>query len=102
MLEHSSPRVVRVGVARSVAGPDQPTRCNALPCSREYTFTNYLERGEIVRIIERFPAMLLEAVETIAKTAKAILEGCQHEPELEGTSVPLVLPTSSAVEVCHV
>lgn len=39
------------------------------------------------------PAMLLEAVETIAKTVKTILEGCQQvEPEPEGImpSVPAV------------
>ena len=39
------------------------------------------------------PAMLLEAVETIAKTVKTVLEGCQQvEPETEGVmpSVPVV------------
>ena len=36
------------------------------------------------------PAMLLEAVETIAKTVKAILEGCQRQ-EAEPASVELAL-----------
>ena len=49
------------------------------------------------------PAMLLEAVETIAKTAKTILDGCQQtESEPEGISVPSVLPVASSMEVLHV
>ncbi|MGB8060506.1 MAG: ArdC-like ssDNA-binding domain-containing protein [Candidatus Sulfotelmatobacter sp.] len=37
------------------------------------------------------PAMLLEAVETIAKTVKTVLEGCQQvEPEPEGIPMPSV------------
>jgi antirestriction protein ArdC len=46
------------------------------------------------------PAMLLEAVETIAKTVKTILEGCpQGQPEPD--FVPGVLTVADA-EVCHV
>ena len=49
------------------------------------------------------PAMLLEAVETIAKTAKTILDGCQQtESEPEGISLPSVLPIASSMEVLHV
>jgi antirestriction protein ArdC len=40
------------------------------------------------------PAMLLEAVETIAKTVKVILEGCQHV-EPEGISMPSVPAVSN-------
>ena len=36
------------------------------------------------------PAMLLQAVETIAATVKTILSGCQHEAEPEGISLPSV------------
>ena len=50
------------------------------------------------------PAMLLEAVETIAKTVKTILDGCQREEqEPEGISVmPSVLPQTSSTGVLHV
>jgi antirestriction protein ArdC len=42
------------------------------------------------------PAMLLEAVETIAKSVKTILEGCQQvEPEPEGIPMPSVPAVSS-------
>jgi len=47
------------------------------------------------------PAMLLEAVETIAATVKTILNGCQPEPEPEGISMPSV-PISSSMEALHV
>jgi hypothetical protein len=48
------------------------------------------------------PAMLLEAVETIAKTVKRILEGCQQvEPEPEGIPMPSV-PTASDEAVMYV
>jgi hypothetical protein len=40
------------------------------------------------------PAMLLEAVETIAKTVKTVLEGCQRV-EPEGISMPSVLAVSN-------
>jgi IrrE N-terminal-like domain len=40
------------------------------------------------------PAMLLEAVETIAKTVKTILEGCQ-QVEPEGISMPSVPAVSN-------
>lgn len=46
------------------------------------------------------PAMLLEAVETIAKTAKIILEGCQQvEPEPEGILMPSVPAVSDEAVV---
>jgi hypothetical protein len=49
------------------------------------------------------PAMLLEAVETIAKTVKTILEGCQREEqEPEGISMPSVLPQTSGTAVLYV
>jgi antirestriction protein ArdC len=49
------------------------------------------------------PAMLLEAVETIAKTARTILDGCQQaEPEPEGIPMPSVLPTISNPEALYV
>ena len=49
------------------------------------------------------PAMLLEAVETIAKTVKTILEGCQREEqEPEGISMPSVLPQTSSSGVLYV
>jgi hypothetical protein len=42
------------------------------------------------------PAMLLEAVETIAKSVKTILEGCQQvEPETEGIPMPSVPAVSN-------
>jgi hypothetical protein len=47
------------------------------------------------------PAMLLEAVETIAKTVKVILEGCQ-QTEPEGIPMPSVLPQTSGTEVLYV
>jgi antirestriction protein ArdC len=48
------------------------------------------------------PAMLLEAVETIAKTVKTVLEGCQQvEPKPEGISMPSV-PTVSNEAVIYV
>lgn len=48
------------------------------------------------------PAMLLKAVETIAKTVKTILEGCQQvEPEPEGISIPSV-PAVSGEAVMYV
>jgi hypothetical protein len=48
------------------------------------------------------PAMLLEAVETIAKTVKVILEGCQREEqEPEGISMPSV-PVVSNEAVLYV
>ncbi len=49
------------------------------------------------------PAMLLEAVETIAATVKTILNGCQRtEPEAEGISMPSVPVIASNVEVAYV
>ena len=42
------------------------------------------------------PAMLLEAVETIAQTVKAILEGCQPQ-DME--IVPAYIPTPASVEL---
>ena len=50
------------------------------------------------------PAMLLEAVETIAKTVKTILEGCpQQEPQPASESISMpVLPAISDAEVLHV
>ena len=47
------------------------------------------------------PAMLLEAVETIAKTVKVILEGCQ-QVEPEGIVMPSVLPQTSSTVVLYV
>jgi antirestriction protein ArdC len=47
------------------------------------------------------PAMLLEAVETIAKTARTILDGCQ-QCEPEGIPMPSVLPTISNTEALYV
>jgi hypothetical protein len=48
------------------------------------------------------PAMLLEAIETIAKSVKTILEGCQQvEPETEGISLPSV-PSASNEAVMYV
>ena len=51
------------------------------------------------------PAMLLEAVETIAKTAKTILDGCQQEnrrQEEPEPAMPAGLLTIKDAEVCHV
>jgi len=49
------------------------------------------------------PAMLLEAVETIAKTVKVILEGCQHENIPEPSCVPIpALPPMTDTTVLHV
>jgi antirestriction protein ArdC len=43
------------------------------------------------------PAMLLEAVETIAATAKTILDGCQKPETQPATSVPLAVVNDSEV-----
>jgi hypothetical protein len=48
------------------------------------------------------PAMLLEAIETIAATVKIILNGCQHEPEPEGITMPSVPVISTGLEVVDV
>jgi antirestriction protein ArdC len=47
------------------------------------------------------PAMLLEAVETIAKTVRTILDGCpQADPE--PACIPMPVLTMKDAEVCHV
>jgi antirestriction protein ArdC len=46
------------------------------------------------------PAMLLEAVETIAKTVRTILDGCPQVPE--PACIPMPLLTITDAEVCHV
>lgn len=47
-------------------------------------------------------AMLLQSIEVIAQTVKTILNGCQHEEADGVVEMPSVLPTASALEVCHV
>jgi antirestriction protein ArdC len=50
-------------------------------------------------------AMLLEAVETIAKTVRLILDGCTQEPVSQPEPISIHMPLASSItveEVCHV